>query len=437
MAEPWEDDWSVVKGLGSGGQGDTKLVKAKDSAKFPETAYVLKTLRNFKDRERRGRMIKEAISLRTIDNAGVPKMVATNATTDSLDLANPIYIVMSYVPGQNLRQRVQAGVLDAASALKMTRALVEIIKACHKAEIIHRDIKPDNIVLRNDTATDPVLVDFGLAYGDDQDSISTITETGMQLGNRFLRLPELQGHEGFKRDERSDLTFCCGVLFFSLTGITPVDLIDEQQNKPHMRRKPAELLAASIPAQAQTRLAAIFAAGFEQAIDARWQSAESLLLAVDMALASLSGQEVPVKDLIIDLQSRMNASVTLKAREYVGANFDNILKHILAVAQSVVNQLGRLQCVQNGIGSNVALLLGTLNINITGGVYVDRNLALAFGLRLVNSQVVLSVTTNPGNKKEENTYELLKLPLAAFAADAVDDPVSRFLIKELEKKFLL
>jgi len=72
--KPWDEKWEIVRALGGGGQGDTSIVKPKDFTISPQT-FVLKTLKNQKDPERRRRMHREVAALSTLDFPGIPRLI--------------------------------------------------------------------------------------------------------------------------------------------------------------------------------------------------------------------------------------------------------------------------------------------------------------------------------------------------------------------------
>lgn len=152
---------------------------------------------------------------------------------------------------------------------------MQTLEYCHSNEIVHRDIKPNNIILRDNRLDEPFLVDFGLSFNKSEDDVLR-TDTAGELGNRFLRLPELSANSAVKRDPRSDVTFCAAILLFCLTAVVPGLLIDHESMRPHQRGDCLELLARAIDDDGRRRLLYIFDTAFELNPVNRWQSASAL-----------------------------------------------------------------------------------------------------------------------------------------------------------------
>ena len=104
----------------------------------------------------------------------------------------PASDLMEWIEGLTLAQAVSRGALDIDTTLAITQVLLRTVAKCHEANIHHRDLKPDNVVLRDGDLRAPVIVDFGMSWAkpDGEDGRKFETDAGQELGNRFLRLPE-------------------------------------------------------------------------------------------------------------------------------------------------------------------------------------------------------------------------------------------------------
>jgi len=118
------------------------------------------------------------------------------------------YLVMQFVPGENLATRLERGV--EVDRERLARELLEAVAHIHGAGILHRDIKPGNIVVEPDGTAK--LIDFGIAQPRDA---TALTKTGLILGTERFAAPEVM--RGEAATEQSDL-YSCGVVLRSCGG---------------------------------------------------------------------------------------------------------------------------------------------------------------------------------------------------------------------------
>ena len=124
------------------------------------------------------------------------------------------HIAMEYLDGGNLRDRINQGIAEPV-AVKYFRQIMSAIAAIHDVGILHRDLKPGNIMLRRDNSI--ALIDFGLAKRMRLEM--EITDSGEIFGTPYYMSPE-QGH-GNGVDARSDI-YSLGIIFYEmLTGKKP------------------------------------------------------------------------------------------------------------------------------------------------------------------------------------------------------------------------
>jgi serine/threonine protein kinase len=125
-------------------------------------------------------------------------------------------LVMQYVPGRSLQARVdEDGPLDACEILRIGMQAAAGLAAAHAQGLVHRDVKPSNILLE-DTVERAVLTDFGLARAMDD---ASLTQTGVIAGTPHYMAPEQAA--GDEIDARSDLFSLGGVLYFMAAGHPP------------------------------------------------------------------------------------------------------------------------------------------------------------------------------------------------------------------------
>ncbi|GCE11452.1 FHA domain-containing serine/threonine-protein kinase [Tengunoibacter tsumagoiensis] len=129
---------------------------------------------------------------------------------------NMHYIVMDYIDGQSLKYfMVNQGPMDALRAFHYARQIAEGLEAAYKQGVVHRDIKPQNILINSKDMVK--ITDFGLARG--RDTV-TLTQSNVFMGTAYYISPE-QAESGRSADTRSDLYSVATVLFEMLTGYPP------------------------------------------------------------------------------------------------------------------------------------------------------------------------------------------------------------------------
>jgi len=132
------------------------------------------------------------------------------------------YLVLEYIPGQTLAERITKGPLKLEEALTIALQIAEAVAAAHEHDVIHRDLKPGNIKITPDGRVK--VLDFGLAKtvgGEPSKKPTTVTQPGHVIGTPAYMSPEQA--RGKPTDERSDIwSFGC-VLYEMLTGRVPFE----------------------------------------------------------------------------------------------------------------------------------------------------------------------------------------------------------------------
>lgn len=153
----------------------------------------------------RERMRREAVAMRKIHHPGVCAIVDMELD-DSL-----AFIVTELIEGKNLRDDVAANGRYVGDDLQRLAAkLIDAVRAVHAQGIIHRDIKPTNVMV---SASGPVLVDFGIAMTAGE---SHVTRTGLVMGTPGFIAPEII--DGAESNEATDWWSLASVIAFAATG---------------------------------------------------------------------------------------------------------------------------------------------------------------------------------------------------------------------------
>ena len=153
----------------------------------------------------RERLRREAMALKKVNHPGVCGIVDMELD-DSL-----AFIVTELIEGRNLKEDVEVNGRYIGDDLeRLARKLIDATKAVHAAGIVHRDIKPTNVMV---SAAGPVLVDFGIAMGEGE---SHVTRTGLVMGTPGFIAPEII--DGAESDEMTDWWSVASVLAFAAIG---------------------------------------------------------------------------------------------------------------------------------------------------------------------------------------------------------------------------
>ncbi|MGI9041363.1 MAG: protein kinase domain-containing protein [Gemmatimonadales bacterium] len=129
-----------------------------------------------------------------------------------------LYYVMPYVEGESLRDRLRREIqLPVAEALRIVRQVADALGYAHARGLVHRDVKPENILLDGDHA---VVADFGVACAIETAASERLTETGLAVGTAVYMSPEQAGGSS-RVDSRSDIYSLGCVLFEMLAGEPP------------------------------------------------------------------------------------------------------------------------------------------------------------------------------------------------------------------------
>ena len=196
--------WQIVNRLGSGGMGIVYMgTNGTRSA-------AIKIVRDFllEDPTSRSRLDREVSTLKKVQSRFVAEIV------DSDIDASPAWIATNYVDGPSLKTLVEnEGPLPEDKWIELAIGLCSALESIHKAGVIHRDIKPTNILM---SATGPRVIDFGISFSSDSTSL---TRTGMVAGTPTWFSPEQ--FQAQPITNAVDIFAAGSTLYFAATGSGP------------------------------------------------------------------------------------------------------------------------------------------------------------------------------------------------------------------------
>ena len=203
----------LLEELGQGGMGS--VYRARDEA--DGTIVAVKVIRPeaMQSSESLGRFRREAQVLTEVNNPHVTNLIEFNE-----DDVVP-YLVMEFVAGQSLQQRLdREKKLDEPTAVAIMSDVCRALSAAHRRGIVHRDIKPDNILLADSDEKRVKLSDFGVARQLFDVESTRLTQAGSAVGTPLYMSPE-QCEDGGSADPRSDVYSIGATLFHLLAGRPP------------------------------------------------------------------------------------------------------------------------------------------------------------------------------------------------------------------------
>lgn len=211
LAEALGSAYTIEGEIGRGGMG--VVYRARDERlKRPVAIKVLPPELAYRQ-DIRTRFMREAETAARLSH---PHIVPIHSVGDSHDL---VYFVMGYVDGESLGVRVKRrGRLSIEEARRVMKEAADALSAAHAQGVIHRDVKPDNILLEG-TRGRVMVTDFGIAKALSGEG-GTLTEAGVAIGTPAFMSPE-QAAGDREIDGRSDLYSLGVVAYYMLTGELP------------------------------------------------------------------------------------------------------------------------------------------------------------------------------------------------------------------------
>jgi len=303
IANVLDSAYELDKEIGRGGMGI--VFKAKDRRLKRTVAVKLLPPELAFRSEIRTRFLREAETAAQLSH---PNIVPIYAVDEKGGL---VYFVMGFIDGDNLAKRIKDhGPMPPDDVRRILREVADALAYAHANKVVHRDIKPDNILIDAQSQR-PMVTDFGIARAISDGSDARLTATGIAIGTPAFMSPE-QSAGDRDLDGRSDLyslgvvayQMLCGDLPFNANS-TPALLVK------HLSERPVPIdQRASVPPD----LARVVMLLLEKNPDDRFQTASELKTALETgnvpALPSVAGRSYPQQPSPYDLAGGMMASTS-------------------------------------------------------------------------------------------------------------------------------
>ncbi|MQM28325.1 serine/threonine-protein kinase [Glycomyces albidus] len=284
--------YRLERRIGGGGMGD--VWEGTDTILWRTIAVKVLLADLVDDRGFRERFRREARAIAVMQGPGIVEVYDYGEIED--EDAQLAYLIMEYVDGKPLSRLLGLwGKLPPAETLQVVGGVAEALQVAHSAGIVHRDIKPGNILVRGDGSV--VLVDFGIARASHN---LTLTTTGVVLGTVTYMSPEQAAGENLT--PASDL-YSLGVVAHQCLAGAPPFRADTPLGvlSAHLRNAPPPL-----PTDIPFEVAEIVKRTLQKAPSDRWPDAAALAAACrDTRAALLSQRNPPVRTRVMD-QRDMN-----------------------------------------------------------------------------------------------------------------------------------
>src|ERR1700736_4567371 len=265
--------YRLIALLGRGGMGE--VWRAHDTATNRTVAIKLLPPHLAHDNTFVQRFRREAEAAAGLNNAHIIPIHNYG------EIDGRLYVDMRLIEGRDLQTVLGDGPLEPGRAVRIIGEVAKALRAAHKVGLVHRDVKPSNILLDEDDFA--YLIDFGIARGADQ---TGLTSTGAMIGTWHYMAPERLGAR--EVDARSDIYALACVLYECLTGSRPFpgDTL-ESQVAAHLTAPPPQPSTAhpEVPAQFDQ----VIARGMAKDPDQRYATT------VELANAARDAITVPIQ----------------------------------------------------------------------------------------------------------------------------------------------
>ncbi|HSB60826.1 MAG TPA: protein kinase, partial [Vicinamibacteria bacterium] len=277
IGEPFARKYMIEGRLGEGGMG--VVYRAMDTILDEPVALKVISARLLEGRDAVERLKREVVLARRVSHPNVCRIYDIGESETGTH-----YVSMEYVEGRLLSSLIkEKGTLSLPQGVPIARQVLDALGAAHVVNVVHRDLKPDNIMVT--AVGHAVIMDFGLSLSEDS---RRVTQAGFLIGTPHYMAPEQIS--GGLVDPRSDLYAMGVILFRMFTGRLPFtseNVLDVLKAHLHARPPRPRELNPRLPEP----LEAIILTALEKDPAKRYQSSDAFLAALDPIEPTRAGAE--------------------------------------------------------------------------------------------------------------------------------------------------
>jgi serine/threonine protein kinase/parvulin-like peptidyl-prolyl isomerase len=245
------------------------------------------------------RFEREAKALARLTHANIVKV------SDYGEYEGHPFLVMPYLPGGNLKERLKKGPLPWLEAVKLLEPVARALEYAHSMGVIHRDVKPSNILITK--SGDPMLTDFGVAKVVEEEVTVDLTGTAMAVGTPEYMAPEQATSKSV--DHRADIYALGVVLYEMVTGRkpfvadTPLAVLIKQASEPLPR--PTQFVSA-LPDKVEK----IILKALAKKPGDRFQTMGDFAVALERCLAEATSEKITGKSIQAEVKPVRNGRMS-------------------------------------------------------------------------------------------------------------------------------